>query len=114
MFKKTAIVAGLGLALAATAQAQQSNDKLQEAVVTSDKLVDTYRWEINADYTRGEWSANSFDDTETDEFTVGGSFYLKPVDTTLGPRGEAAFLDGLGDHIGGADGDYAVIAGRPP
>jgi len=97
MFKKTAIVAGLGLALAATAQAQQSNDKLQEAVVTSDKLVDTYRWEINADYTRGEWSANAFDDTETDEFTVGGSFYLKPVDTTLGPRGEAAFLDHASD-----------------
>jgi hypothetical protein len=95
MFRKTAITtAGLGLALATTGQAQEGQ---QEAIVTGDKLVDTYRWEINADYTYGEWSANGIDDTETDEFTVGGSFYFSPVDTTKGPRGEAAFLDHASD-----------------
>jgi hypothetical protein len=94
MFRRTAITAGLGLALTTTVQAQ---DAQQQAIVTGDKLVDTYRWELNADYTRGEWSANGIDDTETDEFTVGGSFYFKPVDTTIGPRGEAAFLDQASD-----------------
>ena len=94
MFTRTAIAAGLGLALAASVQAQEEPQKM---IVTGDKLVDTYRWELNADYTRGEWSANGIDDTETDEFTVGGSFYFSPVDTTRGPRGEAAFLDKASD-----------------
>ena len=97
MFKKTAIVAGLGLAFAATAQAQQSNDKLQEAVVTSDHLVDTYRWEIEADYTHGEYEFDDFDDTEFDSFSVSGSYFLDDVDTTKGPRSEAAFLDHASD-----------------
>ena len=94
MFTRTAIAAGLGLALAASVQAQEEPQKM---IVTGDKLVDTYRWELNADYTRGEWSANGIDDTETDEFTVGGSFYFSPVDTTRGPRGEAALLDKASD-----------------
>ena len=90
MFKKTAIIAGLGLAVSAAAQAQQ------EAVVTGDKLVDTYRWEIDADYTHGEFSGN-FDDTEFDAFGISGSYFLDDVDTTKGPRSEAAFLDHASD-----------------
>ena len=90
MFKKTAIIAGLGLAVSAATQAQQ------EAVVTGDRLVDTYRWEIDADYTHGEFSGN-FDDTEFDAFGISGSYFLDDVDTTKGPRSEAAFLDHASD-----------------
>ena len=121
MFKKTAIIAGLGLAISGAAQAQETP---QEAIVTGDRFVDTYRWELNADYTHGEWSANGFDDTETDQFSVGGSFYFQPVDTTKGPRAEAAFLDHASDVTLGytysevddngidIDGDKYNVSGR--
>lgn len=90
MFKKTAITAGLILAASATAQAQQ------EPVVVGDSLVDTYRWEIDAGYTAGEFSGN-FDDTDFDAYNIAGSFFLDDVDTTKGPRSEAAFLDHASD-----------------
>ena len=84
MFKKTAIVAGLGLALATTAQAD-------------------YRWELDAGYTRGKndvtikneggvpgsRSANN----DADIGSVAATYYLENVDTSKGPLGEAAFLD---------------------
>lgn len=118
MFKKTAIVASVGLAMSAMAQAQE------DPIVTGDRLIDTYRWELNADYTHGEWSANGLDDTETDQFSVSGSFFFQPVDTTKGPRGEAAFLDHASDVTLGytysevddngidIDGDRYNISGR--
>lgn len=123
MFKKTAIIAGLGLAISGAAQAQQESP-VQEAIVTGDKYIDTYRWEIRGDYTHGEWSGNGFDDTETDQFGIGGSWYFQPVDTTLGPRSEAAFLDHASDITIGyqysevddngidIDGDKYGISGR--
>jgi hypothetical protein len=92
MFKKTAIIAGIGLAITSTAQAQQ----VEEAVVTGNKLIDTYRWEINAGYAAGEYSGD-FPDTDFDAFDISGSYYLNNVDTTKGPRSEAAFLDHASD-----------------
>jgi len=81
MFKKTAIVAGIGLALSATAQAD-------------------YRWELGAGAARGTADSelkNTANDqknsTDADIFTVDGTFYLDTVDTSKGPLGEAAFLD---------------------
>jgi len=83
MFKKTALVAAVGLALSVTAQAE--ND---------------YRWELGADYTRDTVDAdvkssagNVSDNIDSDIGTVNGTFYLKPVDTSKGPLAEAAFLD---------------------
>jgi hypothetical protein len=81
MFKKTAIIAGIGLALSATAQAD-------------------YRWELGAGYAQGTADSelkNTANDqknsTDTDIGKVAGTVYLKPVDTSKGPLGEAAFLD---------------------
>lgn len=84
MFKKTAIVAGIGLALSATAQAD-------------------YRWQLDAGYARGnfdyqtkntpEGSPRINDDNDVDIFNVGGTWFMETVDTSKGPLGEAAFLD---------------------
>ena len=83
MFKKTALVAAVGLALSVTAQAE--ND---------------YRWELGGDYTRSTVDAdvkssagNASDNIDADIGTVSGTFYLTPVDTSKGPLAEAAFLD---------------------
>ncbi|MCB1843150.1 MAG: putative porin [Halioglobus sp.] len=64
MFKKTAIVAGLGLALSATAQAD-------------------YRFQADAGISGGDVSS----------ITLGGTAFLMPVDDSKGPLGEAAFID---------------------
>lgn len=64
MFKKTALVAGIGLAISATAQAD-------------------YRWEAGGAITGGDVSSLGVD----------GTFYLDRVDDTKGPLGEAAFID---------------------
>jgi Putative general bacterial porin len=64
MFKKAAMVAGLGLALSATAQAE-------------------YNAEANLAISGGD----------NDGFAIGGTYYLDSVDDTKGPLGEAAFLD---------------------
>lgn len=79
MFKKTAIVAGVALAVSAAAQAED------------------YRWEIEADYSHGEYEIDGFDDTEFDAFSVDGSFYLDSVNTNGSPLSEAAFLDQASD-----------------
>lgn len=64
MFKKTALAAGIGLALSATAQAD-------------------YRFQADAGISGGDVSSIS----------LGGTAYLMPVDDTKGPLGEAAFID---------------------
>lgn len=104
MFKKTALIAGIGLALSATAQAD-------------------YRWEANAAAGVTNWDYGQ-DDGDVDTFGVNGSFYFKPVDTSKGPLGEAAFLDHsssvtLGyvytdadDIVDDLDGDEYAINGR--
>ena len=81
MFKKTAIVAGLGLALSATAQAD-------------------YRWELGAGYEDGSVDSelktiagNSKNDNDIENWDVSGTWYMEVVDTSKGPLGEADFLD---------------------
>jgi hypothetical protein len=80
MFKKTAIIAGIGLALSATAQAD-------------------YRWELGAGYGAGSFDYETKnpktidDDTDTDVWGLSGTYYLENVDTSKGPLNEAAFLD---------------------
>jgi len=64
MFKKTALAAGIGLALSATAQAD-------------------YRVELSPTLTGGDTSSIGVDAT----------LYLKSVDTSKGPLAEAAFQD---------------------
>jgi len=64
MFKRTALVAGIGLAISATAHAE-------------------YNWEAGAAITGGDVSSLS----------VGGTYYFDEVDDDKGPHGEAAFID---------------------
>jgi len=87
MFKKTAIIAGIGLAVSAAAQAQQ------KTIVTGDHLVvDTYRWEIGGAVNYSELDVGPFD---VDKWGVDlyGTYFLDDVNTNKGPRSEAAFLD---------------------
>jgi hypothetical protein len=98
MFKKTAIVAGLGLALSATAHAD-------------------YRWEFGAGYAAGEIDYETKnpktidDDNDTDIFSVSGTWYMETVDTSKGPLGEAAFLDHASSiSLGFADGEIDIDA----
>jgi len=95
MFKKTALVAGIGLALSATAQAD-------------------YRWELGGDYTMSETEAEvktnrgdrKSDDLDADVGRVFGTWYLENVDTSKGPLSEAAFLDHASDiTIEASDGE---------
>ena len=84
MFKKTALVAGIGLALSVTAQAD-------------------YRWELGGDYTYGEINAdrknaiaparNQSKDIDENIGQLSGTWYFENVDTSKGPLNEAAFLD---------------------
>ena len=84
MFKKTALVAGIGLALSATVQAD-------------------YRWELGGDYTYGKINADrknaiapARDRSEDIDENIGqlyGTWYFENVDTSKGPLNEAAFLD---------------------
>lgn len=64
MFKKTALCAGLGLALSATAQAD-------------------FRFEVAPSITGGD----------LESLTLSGTAYLQPVDDSKGPLNEAAFID---------------------
>ncbi|MDE0931151.1 MAG: hypothetical protein OSA77_10710 [Halioglobus sp.] len=81
MFKKTAIITGIALAMSAGAQAD-------------------YDWELGAGYTAGKLSKElksngqtSKVNTDTDEIDVSATWYMETVDTSKGPLGEAAFLD---------------------
>lgn len=96
MFKKTALVAGIGLALSVTAQAD-------------------YQWELGGDYTYGKINADVKNNTvvgnqseDIDENIGGlyGTWYMENVDTSKGPLNEAAFLDHASNiTIFGRDGE---------
>ena len=99
MFKKTAIVAGIGLALSATAQAD-------------------YRWELGAGYAAGQFDYETKnpktvnDDTDTDVWGLSGTWYMEDVDTSKGPLGEAAFLDHASFvSLGFSDGEIDISNG---
>ena len=110
MFRKVAISVGLGLAISVPAQAQQYIGKV-------------YKWEVDADYTTGEYSGN-FDDTEFDNAGISGSYFFGGVNNTKGPYSEAAFLDHASDITASykyreiddngidVDGDEYGISGR--
>jgi len=104
MFKKTALVAGLGLIISAAAQAD-------------------YRWQVDVAAGRENIDVGS-EDGDVDRFGIGGRFYFSEVDTSKGPLGEAAFLDhssyigagyvytDLDDIVEDVDGDTYGINGR--
>jgi hypothetical protein len=104
MFKKTALIAGISLALSTTAQAD-------------------YRWEADASAGLTNWDYGS-DDGDVNAFGIGGSFFLESVNTSKGPLGEAAFLDhssnislnyvytDADDIVDNLDGDQYRINGR--
>jgi hypothetical protein len=85
MFKKTAIIAGIGLAISATAQAD-------------------YNWQVDAGYARSSTdtelktnSGKTKNSNDADLYNIGGTWYMETVDTSKGPLGEAAFLDHASD-----------------
>ena len=100
MFKKTAIIAGIGLALSATAQAD-------------------YRWELGAGYARGsvdtETKNTANDQKNSEDSDIGGlegTYFLETVDTSKGPLGEAAFLDHASFiTLGFSDGEVDLASG---
>ncbi|MFV0478075.1 MAG: putative porin [Parahaliea sp.] len=73
MFKKVAIVAGLSMLAAGTANAD-------------------YRWELGASYAGGDVETDTLDG-DRDSYNFQGKFFLDRVDTSKGPLGEAEFLD---------------------
>lgn len=99
MFKKTALVAGIGLALSITAQAD-------------------YRWELGGDYTMGQTDttlknrntgANDSNNVDSDVGRLFGTWYMENVDTSKGPLSEAAFLDHASNiTIFGSDGEVQL------
>jgi hypothetical protein len=99
MFKKTALVAGIGLALSVTAQAD-------------------YRWELGGDYTMGQsdteikdrtTGASRSDNVDSDVGTLSGTWYMENVDTSKGPLSEAAFLDHASNiTVFGSDGEVQL------
>lgn len=94
MFKRIAILAGIGLALSVSAQAD-------------------YRWELGGDYSAGTTDTTlktplgSRDNSnDADIFGASGTYYLENVDTSKGPLGEAAFLDHASNiTLFGSDGE---------
>jgi hypothetical protein len=105
MFKKTAIIAGIGLALSATAQAD-------------------YNWELGAGYARGKTDTKirNFDldqpgrnESNNEDTNIGGveaSYFFETVDTSKGPFKEAAFLDHASRFtLAFADGEVDLASG---
>jgi hypothetical protein len=65
--------------------------------ISTTAVADDYRFQVNADYLNDEISKN----IDMTTYVVGGSFFLAPVDDSLGPKAEAAFLDhASGVHAG--------------
>jgi hypothetical protein len=99
MFKKTALVAGIGLALSVTAQAD-------------------YRWELGGDYTMGQTDtdiknrdtgSSRSNDVDSDVGRLNGTWYFENVDTSKGPLSEAAFLDHASSiTVFGSDGEIQL------
>ena len=73
MFKKTALVAGIALAMSAAAQAE-------------------YQWELGAGYSTGEFDIGD-QNPDNDVLSGYGTYFIDAVDDTKGPLAEAAFLD---------------------
>lgn len=102
MFKKTALIAGIGLALSATAQAD-------------------YDWQVDAGYARGSYDydfrnipnvGNYGDSVDANIYNIGGTYFLETVDTSKGPLGEAAFLDHASSiSLGFTDGEVDISGG---
>jgi len=102
MFKKTALVAGIGLALSIPAHAD-------------------FQWQVDAGYARGSYDfdfrnipgeGNTGDSIDTDVYNIGGTYFLETVDTSKGPLGEAAFLDHASSlALGFTDGDVDFNGG---
>ncbi len=74
MLKQTALLAGVALALSATAQAD-------------------YQWEVGAAWATGDVTTSNNVDADQDVYSFTGSWFIAPVDVSKGPLGEAAFLD---------------------
>ena len=99
MFKKTALVAGIGLALSVTAQAD-------------------YRWELGGDYSMGQTDteikdrttgASESNNVDSDVGRLSGTWYFENVDTSKGPLSEAAFLDHASNiTVFGSDGEVQL------
>jgi hypothetical protein len=99
MFKKTALVAGIGLALSVTAQAD-------------------YRWELGGDYTAAQTDstlknrntgASQSNNVDSDIGRLNGTWYMENVDTSKGPLSEAAFLDHASNiTVSGSDGEVQL------
>ena len=96
MFKKTVIVASLGLALSSAAQAE-------------------YQFELSSNAHTGDIEVGNVD-ADRESFGLTGTYYLGSVDTSKGPLAEAAFLDRASSitldfsigEIDGNDGDFDV------
>lgn len=58
-----------------------------------------YQFEVGGAYATGEITAGNGADADQDLFTLGGRYYLAPVDTSKGPRSEDAFID-RASHVG--------------
>ncbi len=99
MFKKTALVAGIGLALSVTAHAD-------------------YRWELGGDYTQAQTDttikdrntgASKSNNVDSDVGRLYGTWYMENVDTSKGPLSEAAFLDHASNiTVFGSDGEVQL------
>jgi len=74
MFKQTVVAGAVAAALSLSAQAD-------------------YQFEVAGAYATGELTAASGVDADQDLFTLGGTYYLNPVDDSKGPRSEDAFID---------------------
>lgn len=81
------------------------------AAVSTSAVANDYRFEINADYLANEISK----DADFDTYALGGTFYLAPVDDSVGPKAEAAFLNQSSDlHLGYGRSNIEIDPGFGP
>jgi hypothetical protein len=59
------------------------------AAVSTSAVASDYRFQIDADYAANEVNK----EVDTDIMSLAGTFYLAPVDDSVGPKAEAAFLN---------------------
>ena len=102
MFKKTALIAGIGLALSATAQAD-------------------YQFQVDGGYARTSFDLQTRNpndgkaDPDLNNYNIGGTWYMEAVDTSKGPLGEAAFLDHASSiSLGFADDEVSINGADDP
>jgi hypothetical protein len=93
MYKKTALVAAIGIALSAAAQAD-------------------YQFEVSGGYATGNITAANGPEADQDIISLAGIYYLAPVSTSTGPLSEAAFIDrASGVMFGVVDGEVDFDSG---